>query len=51
VIRECAVTHDYAYTADFGSVLARVRDKVVSRIAVASSWVATLAIGVAVLTK
>jgi len=51
VIHECAVTHDYAYTADFESVLARVRDKVVSRIAVASSCVATLAIGVAVLTK
>jgi len=51
VIREWAVTHDYAYMADFESVLARVRDKVVSQIAVASSWVATLAIGVAVLTK
>ena len=35
-IHEWAVTHDHAYTADFGSVLARVRDKVVSRRAVAS---------------
>jgi len=31
-----AVTHDHAYTADFGSVLARVRDKLVSRRALAS---------------
>jgi len=37
VIHERAVTHDHAYTADFGSVLARVRDKLVSRRAVARS--------------
>ena len=33
-IYEWAVTHEQAYTADFGSVLTRVRDRIVSRRAV-----------------
>jgi hypothetical protein len=33
-IYEWAVTHEHAYTADFGSVLSRVRDRLVSRRAV-----------------